>query len=163
MQKNRARTSSRHKLSGMNNDVIAMYFWVNQSLQKCIAWKCYCHKTNGRKFYESFRSVESCVQFHYCRSKKPALKTNKNANKHVCIFLETYFCYFHWEQKWCRNGNKCEMKKKKNKKNPPQTVIFDGTWGRQSSEEVCIMIQDTIFCAYLFLCILNVVWFLFFF
>lgn len=95
MQKIKARTSSRHKLSGMNNDVIAVYFRATQSLQKCIPWKCYCHKTNGRKFYESFHSVESHVQFHYCRCKKPALKTNENSNKHVCIFLEMYFCYFH--------------------------------------------------------------------
>jgi len=87
MQRIKARTSSRHKLSGMNNDVIAVYFTAKQSLQKCVHWKCYSHKTNGRKFYESFHSVESRVQFHYCRSKKPALKTNENADNMFASFL----------------------------------------------------------------------------
>lgn len=110
------RTSSRHRLCGMNNDVIVVYFRVKQSLQRCIPWKwwkCYCHKKKKRVLWKKKSFMKAFIQwrfmqFRYCRSKKLALKlalTNENANKYVCIFLEMHFHYFHWEQKWCGKGN----------------------------------------------------------
>lgn len=112
MQKIKARTSSRHYLSDMDSDVIAVSVREKQSLQKCIHWNVTVTGQMGEGFMKAFLQWRVVWNFLMAEVKSQPWRPMK-MQIHVSIFLEMYFCYFHWEQMWYRNGNKWEIKKNK--------------------------------------------------
>lgn len=115
MQKIRARTSSRHMHSSINNGVIAVYFRAKQSLQKCILSKSSRGETSGRALYESFQSVESRT---WCNFVITELKSQpwRQIKTQICLHISWDVFLLLWLSKsdveWKEVGNGGKIKKK---------------------------------------------------